>query len=90
MKSFKWSTIYRVATMMLLLSCLSGVREAQAQKLKAEEIIAKHLEAMGGSETLHSVTTRIATGTVVATFKTPATAPNLAGAQYWRRRVKRA
>ena len=74
MKSFKWSTIYRVAVMMLLLSCLSGAREAQAQKLKTDEIIAKHLEAMGGSETLHSVNTRIATGTVVATFKTPTTA----------------
>src|ERR1051325_10137496 len=74
MKSFKWSTIYPVAAMMLLLSCLSGASEAQAQKLKADEIIAKHLEAMGGSETLHSVTTRVASGTVVATFKTPTTA----------------
>lgn len=74
MKSFKWSSIYWATAMMLLLSCLSGAKEAQAQKLKADEIIAKHLEAMGGSETLHSVSTRIASGTVVATFKTPTTA----------------
>ena len=73
MKSFKWSTIYRVATMMLLLSCLSGAREAQAQKLKADEIIAKHLEAIGGMETLQSVSTRISRGTVVVTFKEPGT-----------------
>ena len=74
MKSFSWSMIYRMAVMILLLSCLSSAAEAQAQKLKAEEIIAKHLEAMGGGETLHSVSTRIASGTVVAVFKTPTTA----------------
>src|SRR4029078_2534449 len=73
MKSFKWSTIYRVAVMMLLLSCLSGAREAQAQKLKADEIIAKHLEAIGGTETLQSVSTRVSKGTVVVTFKEPGT-----------------
>src|ERR1044072_1324147 len=67
MKSFKWSTMYRVAAMMLLLSGLSGAREAYAQKLKADEIIAKNLEAIGGMETLQSVSTRVSTGTVVVT-----------------------
>jgi len=66
--------MYRIAVALLLLSPLSGTKQAQAQKLKAEEIIAKHLEALGGAETLHSVTTRIESGTVVATFKTPTTA----------------
>jgi len=66
--------IYRIALLFLLLSPAYGTRQAQAQKLKAEEIIAKHLEALGGAETLHSVTTRIESGTVVATFKTPTTA----------------
>jgi len=73
MKSFKRSTIYRVAAMMLLLSCLSGASEAQAQKLKAEEIIAKHLEAIGATETLQSISSRVSTGTVVVTFKEPGT-----------------
>src|SRR5690349_24600128 len=73
MKTCTWSTI-RLVMILLLLTCLPAASEAQAQKLKAEEIIAKHLEAMGGSETLHSVTSRIATGTVVATFKAPTTA----------------
>jgi hypothetical protein len=74
MRTFTWTKFYRISAMMLLLTCLSSASEAQVQKLKAEEIIAKHLEAMGGNETLHSVTTRIASGTVVATFKTPTTA----------------
>jgi outer membrane lipoprotein-sorting protein len=64
----------RMLVMILLLTSLSATVEAQAQKLKAEEIIAKHLEAMGGAETLHSVSTRFSSGTVVATFKTPTTA----------------
>jgi len=51
-----------------------AVNKAHAQKLKAQEIAEKHLEALGGTETLQSVTTRIANGSVVATFKTPTTA----------------
>jgi hypothetical protein len=41
--------------------------------MKAEEIVAKHLEAMGGAETLQSVTSRIVNGTVVVTFMEPGT-----------------
>lgn len=67
--------IARVVLVVLMLLCqLSLATEALGQKLKAEEIIAKHLEAMGGTETLQSVTTRIAGGSVIATFKNPATA----------------
>ena len=74
MRPLTLSTVYRIVVALLLLSPLCGTKQAQAQKLKAEEIIAKHLEALGGAETLHSVTTRIESGTVVATFKTPTTA----------------
>lgn len=73
MKSFNWSTGYRVAVLILLLSCLSGASVPQAQKLKTEEIIAKNLAAIGGMETLNSVSTRVSTGTVVVTFKEPGT-----------------
>jgi len=67
--------IARVVLVVLVLLCqLSIANEALGQKLKAEEIIAKHLEAMGGTETLQSVTTRVTGGTVVATFKEPGTA----------------
>ena len=74
MRPLTLSTMYRIAVALLLLCPLCGTKQTQAQKLKAEEIVAKHLEALGGAETLHSVTTRIESGTVVATFKTPTTA----------------
>lgn len=74
MRSFNWSMVYRTAVMIgLLLSCLSGASEAQTQKLKADEIIAKHLEAIGGTETLQSVSSRVSTGKVVVTFREPGT-----------------
>ena len=70
MKSLNWSTVNRTAVMiLLLLSCLSGAREAQAQKLKAEEIIAKNLEAIGGTETLQSISSRVSTGTAMVSFQ---------------------
>lgn len=73
MKSFNRSMVYRTAAMILLLvSCLSSAR-AQAQKLKADEIIARHLEAMGGTETLQSVSSRISRGTAMVTFREPGT-----------------
>jgi len=73
MKPFTLSTMYRIAVVLLLLSPLYGAKHAQAQKLKADEIIAKHLEALGGAETLQSVSNRVSLGTVVVTFKEPGT-----------------
>lgn len=74
MKFFNRSMVYRTAAMILLLvSCLCGASKAQTQKLKAEEIIAKHLEAIGGTETLQSISTRVSTGTAVVTFREPGT-----------------
>lgn len=43
------------------------------QKLKANELIAKHQEAIGADETRKSVNSLIITGTVVATFREPGT-----------------
>ena len=63
------SRIYRPLMLVFVLLC--GLQVANAQKLKPEEIIARHLAAIGGEETLKSVTTRISNGTVVATFKNP-------------------
>jgi hypothetical protein len=45
----------------------------QEQKIKQEELIAKHLEAIGAAETRDSIKSRIITGTAAATFKEPGT-----------------
>lgn len=71
MKHMKDSSICRLMVVVFVLLC--GLQGANGQKLKAEEIIAKHLEAMGGTETLQSVTSRVSNGTVVVTFKEPGT-----------------
>ena len=67
----KDSRICRLMALAFVLLC--GLQGANGQKLKTEEIIAKHLQAIGGAETLQSVTTRLVTGTAVATFKEPGT-----------------
>lgn len=71
MKHMKDSRICRLTALAFVLLC--GLQAANGQKLKTEEIIAKHLEAIGAAETLQSVTTRVAGGTVVVTFKEPGT-----------------
>lgn len=58
---------------LILLVGFLHTREAWAQKLKAEEVIAKHREAIAPAETLASVTSRVSTGTVVVTFREPGT-----------------
>lgn len=71
MNHMKNSRICRLTAVAFVLLC--GLQAAYSQKLKTEEIVAKHLEAIGATETLQSVTTRIATGTVVVTFREPGT-----------------
>ena len=44
-----------------------------AQKMKPEEVVAKHLESIGAVETRESINSRIITGTVVVTFREPGT-----------------
>jgi hypothetical protein len=55
----------------LLAGGLVAAPAATAQKMKAEELVAKHLEAVGTAETRASVKSRIITGTVVAQFRSP-------------------
>jgi len=46
---------------------------AFSQKLKAEEVVAKHLESVGTAEQRAAIKNRIAVGTVVVTFRSPNT-----------------
>src|SRR5215211_5676519 len=59
---------------LLLVPALSGVASGQA--LTADQIIEKHLTALGGRDALATITSRRATGTVSATSSM---APPLAG-----------
>lgn len=71
MNQMKDSKISRLLVLVFVPLC--SLQWANGQKLKAEEIISRHVEAMGGAETLRSVTTRVVGGTVVATFREPGT-----------------
>ena len=63
--------VFKIIPVLLVLLC--SLQIARAQKLKAEEIIAKHIEAIGGTETVQSVTSRISSGDAVVTFTEPGT-----------------
>lgn len=68
---------HSLATAILIVFSLTmtlvGPMRGTGQKLKAEEIIAKHLEAVGAAETRESITTRVISGTSVAAFRSPGT-----------------
>lgn len=60
----------------LLLVASSTARVAQPQtkeKLKAEDVVARHLEAIGTSDARSGIKTMIATGTVEVTFRSKST-----------------
>ncbi len=56
------------------LSVSSGLVEVQAQKLKPEEVLSKHLESIGTPEARANIENMIIGGTVVANYTAPATA----------------
>ncbi len=64
---------------LLLLLLLTGIGASfdpivvRGQKLKPDELVAKHLEAIGPAETRQSIKNRVITGTAVVTFKDPGT-----------------
>jgi hypothetical protein len=69
-----------ITIVLLALSLLASSSIAPAaftardkEKLTAEQVVAKHLEAVGAPETRASITARIITGTVVANFRAPST-----------------
>ena len=66
----KWSYLFvLMATVMALFATHAGT----ADKVNPEDIIARHLEAIGSAETLASVKSMIAGGTATANFQSPRT-----------------
>lgn len=57
-------------------------RARAGDRLKPEEIVARHLEAVGAAETRGSIKTRIAVGTVALAFKAPKLAQGLGRAVF--------
>jgi hypothetical protein len=51
----------------------AAVSARAEDKLTAEQVVAKHLEAVGTAETRESIKTRIITGTAAAVFRAPST-----------------
>lgn len=69
-----------ITIILLALSLLASSSAAPAafagrdkEKLTAEQVVAKHLEAVGAPETRASITSRIISGAVVANFRSPST-----------------
>jgi hypothetical protein len=74
MKSLAVHRRGRAALACLLVAAAASApapRARAADKLKPEDVVAKHLEAIGAPETRASVTSRTVTGTVVANFRSP-------------------
>jgi hypothetical protein len=72
----KSHSIYRrartaLACLAVVAAVLTCPRSRAADKLTPAEVIAKHLDAIGAPESRASVTSRVITGTVVATFRSP-------------------
>jgi len=63
-----------VATFMAIAALILPYYSLAVDKMQPEEIVAKHLDSIGGAETRASVHSRIAAGTVVATLRSPGTA----------------
>jgi len=57
--------------MLLIALCLVDVRSSATDRLKPEELIAKHLQSIGTATARSSVATRIIAGTSQVIFRTP-------------------
>jgi len=78
MKNKRMGTYSRGAAAWLLILAVAAFAfpsdAAALEKLRPEEVVAKHLESIGAAEARSSIRSRIIAGTVVATLKAPGTA----------------
>lgn len=65
--------LYLAASLLLTVSIIApfsgATRKASADKLKAEDVVAKHLDSIGTAEARSAVKSRIIQGTTIATFR---------------------
>ncbi|MGH9901382.1 MAG: hypothetical protein ACRD68_06100 [Pyrinomonadaceae bacterium] len=74
MKSIRVRKCGQTVIAWLLVTIVASSPFARAgEKLKPEEVVARHRESIGAAETRASIKSRIITGTVVATFRAPGT-----------------
>ena len=71
--SFTSSAVACAVTCLALVFVLLPFQSLADEKPKPEEVVAKHLESIGTAEARAATHTRIAGGTVVATFSAPST-----------------
>ena len=62
-----------LACLLVLAAAAPGMRALAADKLKPEEVVAKHLDALGKAEARATARGRLAVGTVTLTLHTPST-----------------
>jgi outer membrane lipoprotein-sorting protein len=72
MKSVRLRTqsIIALAGCLVLLFVSSYVQSSTAEKIKAEEVVAKHLESIGSAKARDAITTRIVSGTAQVIIRT--------------------
>jgi hypothetical protein len=61
----------RIAAVILLTITAASPSALAVQKMKPEDVVAKHLESIGAEETRASVSSRIINGTTTVTFRSP-------------------
>src|SRR5712691_1484527 len=66
-----WNSLSVASLLVIVLAFLVISSKSSAQKLKAEDVVARHLESIGSAKERAAVTTRIIAGTSQVIFRTP-------------------
>jgi len=70
-KQIKKLSVVAILVVSLLILSSASQSSSVAEKMKAEEVVAKHLESIGSAKARAAITTRIISGTSQVIFRTP-------------------